>query len=63
LNFVHGVHLGFLIRVAHSYPLRDSIVLIMTLLSIYLVNLSYLSYFDAHAYFGSHKIIVLGLAF
>jgi hypothetical protein len=38
LNFVHGVHLGFLIRVAHSYPLRDSIVLIMTLLSIYLVN-------------------------
>jgi hypothetical protein len=34
LNFVHGVHLGFLIRVAHSYLLQDSIVLIMTLLSI-----------------------------
>jgi hypothetical protein len=38
LNFVHGVHLEFLIRVAHSYLLRDSIVLIMTLLNIFLVN-------------------------
>jgi hypothetical protein len=38
LNFVHGVYLGFLIRVAHSTLFKDSIVLIMTLLSIYLVN-------------------------
>jgi hypothetical protein len=38
LNFVHGVHLEFLIRVAHSYLFKDSIVLIMTLLSTYLVN-------------------------
>jgi hypothetical protein len=38
LNFAHGAHLGFLIRVAHSYLLKDSIVLIMILLSIYLVN-------------------------
>jgi hypothetical protein len=38
LNFVHGVHLEFLIRVAHSYLFKDSIVLIMTLLNIYLVN-------------------------
>jgi hypothetical protein len=38
LNFAHGAHLGFLIRVAHSYLSKVSIVLIMTLLSIYLVN-------------------------
>jgi hypothetical protein len=38
LSFAHGAHLGFLIWVAHSYLLKVSIVLIMTLLSIYLVN-------------------------
>jgi hypothetical protein len=38
LNFAHGAHLGFLIRVAHSTLFKDSIVLIMILLSIFLVN-------------------------
>jgi hypothetical protein len=38
LNFAHGAHLGSLIRVAHSYLLKVSIVLIMTLLIIYLLN-------------------------
>ena len=45
LNFVHGVHLEFLIRVAHSYLFKDSIVLIMLLLSIYLVNSLFLKLF------------------
>jgi hypothetical protein len=35
----------------------------MILLSIYLVNLLVLKLFDAHAYFGSHKMMVLGLTF
>jgi hypothetical protein len=37
--------------------------LIMILLSICLVNSLFLSQFDAHAYSGSHKMMVLGLAF
>jgi hypothetical protein len=37
--------------------------LIMILLSIGLVGSSLLSQFDAHDQFGSHKMMVLGLAF
>jgi hypothetical protein len=42
--------------------LKDPFVLIMILLSIGLVDSSFLSQFDAHAQFGSHKIMILGLA-
>jgi hypothetical protein len=38
LIFAHGVHLGFLLGVHILIFLKDSIVLIMILLSIYLVN-------------------------
>jgi hypothetical protein len=38
LKFAHGAHLEFLIRVAHFYLLKVSIVLIMILLGICLVN-------------------------
>jgi hypothetical protein len=34
----------------------------MILLSIGLVDSSFLNQFDAHAQFGSHKMMVLGLA-
>jgi hypothetical protein len=34
----------------------------MILLSVGLVDSSLLSQFDAHAYFGSHKMMVPGLA-
>jgi hypothetical protein len=45
LNFAHGAYLGFLIRVAHSYLFKDSIVLIMTLVSIYLLTSLFLKLF------------------
>jgi hypothetical protein len=41
--------------------LKDSFVLILILLSIGLVDSLFLSQFDAHAQFGSHKMMVLGL--
>jgi hypothetical protein len=41
---------------------KNSFVLNMMLLSINLVDPLFLSQFDAHAQFGSHKMMVLGLA-
>jgi hypothetical protein len=62
LNFAHRAHLEFLLGLQHYYLLKDSFVSIMILLSIGLVDSSFLSQFDAHAQFGSHKMMVLGLA-
>jgi hypothetical protein len=46
----------------HFALLKNSFVLNMMLLSINLVDPLFLSQFDAHAQFGSHKMMVLGLA-
>jgi hypothetical protein len=50
------------IGVATFCPFENPFVLNMTLLNISLVDPLFLSQFDAHAQFGSHKMMVLGLA-
>jgi hypothetical protein len=62
LNFVYRAQLGFLLVVAHFALFENPFVLNMILLSISLVDPLFLSQFDAHAQFGSHKMMVLGLA-
>jgi hypothetical protein len=62
LNFVYRAQLGFLLGVAHFALFENPFVLNMILISISLVDPLFLSQFDAHAQFGSHKIMVLGLA-
>jgi hypothetical protein len=57
-NFAYRAKLGF----QHFALLKNSFILNMMLLSINLVDPLFLSQFDAHAQFGSHKMMVLGLA-
>ena len=62
LNFVYRAQLGFLLGVATFCPFENPFALNMILLSISLVDPLLLSQFGAHAQFGSHKMMVLGLA-
>jgi hypothetical protein len=61
-NFAYRAQLGLLLGFQHFALLKNSFVLNMMLLSINLVDPLFLSQFDAHAQFGSHKMMVLGLA-
>jgi hypothetical protein len=62
MNFVHRARLGLLGLHIFAF-LKNPFVLNMILLSIGLVGLLFLSEFDVHAQIGSHKMMVLGLAF
>jgi hypothetical protein len=61
-NFSYRAQLGLLLGFQHFALLKNSFVLNMMLLSIKLVDPLFLNQFDAHAQFGSHKMMVLGLA-
>jgi hypothetical protein len=61
-NFAYRAQLGLLLGFQHFALWKNSFVLNMMLLSINLVDPLFLSQFDAHAQFGSHKMMVLWLA-
>jgi hypothetical protein len=61
-NFSYRDQLGLVLGFQHFVILKNSFVLNMMLLSINLVDPLFLSQFDAHAQFGSHEMLILGLA-